>query len=491
MKQLIELLNTIPQYQGNKSIPSIEIKGITIDSRKVQQGYLFFCIEGYTVDGHDFVNQAIENGAVAVIAQKQVASYTVPVIYVKDTVKALGYIANAFYDYPTQRLELIGVTGTNGKTSVTNLINEMLQVNQNITGLIGTIEMKIANQSYPVANTTPEISFLQQSFKQMITEGVDTAIMEVSSHALELGRVNGCDFDIAVFTNLSQDHLDYHGTMNNYFSAKSRLFQQLGNTYYKDKPKYAVINVDDVYGPEFMHATVQPVITYGIDKLADVHAKNITLHASGSTFVLETFKGDIEINSKLMGKFSIYNMLAAASVALLKGISLTTIKYVLEHTSGVSGRFEPIQVGQSFGVIVDYAHTPDSLQNVLETIKEFSQGKIYVVVGCGGDRDKTKRPLMAEIACKYADQAVFTSDNPRSEDPQAILEDMIRNLNITNYQLEVDRKKAIEKTVALANGNDMILIAGKGHEAYQIIGNDTLPFDDREVAAEAINCKYL
>ncbi|MFB1051929.1 UDP-N-acetylmuramoyl-L-alanyl-D-glutamate--2,6-diaminopimelate ligase [Paraliobacillus sp. JSM ZJ581] len=486
MKQLIDLLHTIPQYQGNQDIPSIEIKGITIDSRQVQQGYLFFCIEGYTVDGHDFVEQAIENGAVAVVAEKQLSTCNVPVFYVRNTTKALGYLANAFYDTPTQKLDLIGVTGTNGKTSVTSLINEMLQATQEVTGLIGTIEMKIAAESFPVANTTPEISFLQKGFYRMIQAGVQTAVMEVSSHALELGRVNGCDFDIAVFTNLSQDHLDYHGSMDQYFLAKSRLFQQLGNVYDKNKPKYAVINTDDAYSEQLIDATVQPVITYGIDKSADVHAKNISLHANGSKFILQTFKGNIEITSKLMGKFSIYNMLAAVSVALLKGISLKNIKNVLEHTTGISGRFEPVQAGQSYGVVVDYAHTPDSLQNVLETMNEFTQGKTYVVVGCGGDRDKTKRPLMGEIACKYADYAIFTSDNPRSEDPQAILGDMIKDLKTANYELEVNRKQAIEKIIALANENDMILIAGKGHETYQIIGNETLPFDDREIAKKAI-----
>ncbi|WP_182199067.1 UDP-N-acetylmuramoyl-L-alanyl-D-glutamate--2,6-diaminopimelate ligase [Paraliobacillus salinarum] len=487
MKQLIDLLHTIPQYQGNQDIPSLEIKGITIDSRQVKQGYLFFCIQGYTVDGHDYVEQAIENGAVAIIAQRELSNDRVPIFYVKDTMKALGFLANAFYDSPTQKLGLIGVTGTNGKTSVTSLIEEILQAEDEITGLIGTIEMRIAGESFPVANTTPEVSFLQKSFHQMVQSGVSTAVMEVSSHALELGRVNGCDFDVAVFTNLSQDHLDYHGSMDQYFLAKSRLFQQLGNIYDKNNPKYAVINVDDAYSEQFIHATVQPVITYGVDREADVCAKDISLHAGGSNFVLETYKGSIGISSKLMGKFSIYNMLAAATVALIKDIPLTTIKMVLEQTTGVAGRFEPVQVGQPYGVVVDYAHTPDSLQNVLQTMKEFSKGKTYVVVGCGGDRDKTKRPLMAKIACELTDHAIFTSDNPRSEDPHAILNDMTTGLEASNYQLEVDRKKAIDKIVALANENDMILIAGKGHEAYQIIGNETFSFDDREIAKQAIS----
>lgn len=489
-KQLYELLNFFPQLKKNEQDLTVPITGITVDSREVRPGYLFICIEGYTVDGHDYIPQAIENGAVAIIAQKPVEVSTVlPIIYVKDTQKALAFITNTYYDYPTQQLGLIGVTGTNGKTSVTSLIDELLQANQHVTGLIGTIQMKIANQSYPIANTTPEPSFLQHAFQKMIKQGVDTAVMEVSSHALELGRTNGCDFDIAVFTNLSQDHLDYHGSMENYFLAKSRLFQQLGNSYNHQSPKYAVINLDDSYSARFIHATTQPVITYGMDSQADVHAKNIHFHANGTNFTLITYQGKVEINSHLMGRFSLYNMLAAASVALLKGIPLSVIKSVFEQTTGVSGRFEPVKHQGNYGVIVDYAHTPDSLQNVLETINDISTGKVIVVVGCGGDRDKTKRPLMAKIACEYSDYAIFTADNPRSEDPNAILQDMIINLNNTNYELEVDRKKAIEKSVALANENDMILIAGKGHETYQIVGGTTLPFDDHEVALQAIQQK--
>ncbi|WP_079709359.1 UDP-N-acetylmuramoyl-L-alanyl-D-glutamate--2,6-diaminopimelate ligase [Paraliobacillus ryukyuensis] len=486
MKQLEELVKLIPQIAEDNTIPSVEITGITVDSRQVKPGYLFFCIVGYTVDGHDFVEQAIANGASAIVAEKPLPDCAVPVIYARDVVKTLAIVANAFYDFPTQQLSLIGVTGTNGKTTVTNLINEMLQANNHITGTIGTIQMTIANQSYRVANTTPEASFLQHSFDQMVKEKVDTAVMEVSSHALELGRVNGCDFDIAVFTNLSQDHLNYHGTMENYFLAKSRLFQQLGNSYAKEKPKYAVINADDDYSTRLIHQTVQPTLTYGIVEEADVRAENIVLNENGCDFCLQTYKGSIDIHSKLMGKFSIYNMLAAATAALLRDIPLAIIKKVLETTNGVSGRFEPVNRGQSYGVIVDYAHTPDSLQNVLQTIKEFAKGKVYVIVGCGGDRDKTKRPFMAEIACKYADQAIFTSDNPRTENPDAILEDMIVGLNHTNYQLEVDRRKAIEKTIALADESDIILIAGKGHETYQIVGKEMVPFDDREIAANAI-----
>lgn len=486
MKKLTDVVNSIPVFQVNKEINDIEINGVEIDSREVKQGDLFICIDGYTVDGHNYVKQAEANGASAIVAEKPVAELAIPVIIVRNTVKAVALLANAYYDNPTQELQLIGITGTNGKTSVTYLLDEIFQKNKQKTGVIGTIQMKILNKRIPVSNTTPEAAFLQKGFREMINSGVDTAIMEVSSHALEMGRVNGCDFDIAVFTNLSQDHLDYHADMESYFLAKSRLFQQLGNQYRVNHPKFAVINQDDKYSEKFMAATTQPVITYGIETDADVRATHLQLNANGTSFQLETFKGNIHISSKLMGKFSVYNMLAAVATSLLAQIPLETIRAALEETAGVNGRFEPVQIGQSYGVVVDYAHTPDSLENVLQTMRGFAEGKIYVVVGCGGDRDKTKRPLMANIASEYADYAIFTSDNPRSENPNAIIADMVAGLEYSNYDVIVDRKEAIEKSIAMANRNDMILIAGKGHETYQIIGSKKYDFDDRIVAKAAI-----
>ncbi|GGM20573.1 UDP-N-acetylmuramoyl-L-alanyl-D-glutamate--2,6-diaminopimelate ligase [Paraliobacillus quinghaiensis] len=490
MKRLVDVLAILPTYQVNQAISDISMNGLTIDSRQVKSGDLFICIEGYTVDGHDFVKQAEANGACAIVAQKALNETNIPVIYVRDTVRILALLANSYYDMPTNDLQLIGVTGTNGKTSVTNLLDDIFKLDKRVTGSIGTIQMKIADTIHEVSNTTPEASFLQKSFRNMVDQGVKTAIMEVSSHALEIGRVNGCDFNIAIFTNLSQDHLDYHGDMPSYFQAKSRLFRQLGNRYDPDNPKYAVINLDDAYSENFIHATTQPVVTYGIEQKADVSASQIKLEANGTTFILETFYGNITIKSKLIGKFSIYNMLAAATASLLAGVPLETVKEALENTTGVRGRFEPVLAGQPFGVIVDYAHTPDSLENVLQTMQGFVKGKIYVVVGCGGDRDRTKRPLMAQIASKYADYAFYTSDNPRSEDPDSIIADMVTGLEATNYEVIIDREKAIKKSITSASENDMILIAGKGHETYQIIGTEIVDFDDRAVATEAIK-QYL
>ncbi|MDL4841268.1 UDP-N-acetylmuramoyl-L-alanyl-D-glutamate--2,6-diaminopimelate ligase [Aquibacillus rhizosphaerae] len=483
--KLSEITEILHLYKATIAIENIEVTGITMDSREVQEGNLFICLNGFTVDGHAYAKQAVAKGAVAIIAEKNV-NVSVPVIIVNDSTRALALIANHFYNYPTKKLNLIGVTGTNGKTSVTYLLEDIFKKHDIKTGLIGTIQMKIGDKKYDVKNTTPESLFLQRNFDLMVQEKVDTVMMEVSSHALDIGRVHGCDFDIAVFTNLSQDHLDYHSNMEDYIHAKSLLFSQLGNVYNATKPKYAVINNDDQNSKFFCRSTAQPIVTYGIETEADVTASNIVLDANGSQFCMHTHKGDILIKSKLMGKFSIYNMLAAATTAICAGVSLTTIKEALEETNGVNGRFEPVMAGQSYGVIVDYAHTPDSLENVLTTIQSFAKGKVYAVVGCGGDRDKSKRPLMANIAVKLADVAIFTSDNPRSEDPEKIIDDMTNGISQNNYQVILNRKDAITYSIKLAKDNDIVLIAGKGHETYQIIGTEIGKFDDRQEAVEAI-----
>lgn len=486
-KKLIDLLKTVPVYQVDKLNDQLTITGLTIDSRQVKKGDLFICIQGYTVDGHAFAKQAEAAGASAIIAEKNLTDIEIPVIYVKDTNRVLALLANHFYDYPTNKMHVTGVTGTNGKTSVTYLLDEIYRMAKRKTGVIGTIQMKIGEKAYPVQNTTPESSFLQKNLNTMVEEKIEHVMMEVSSHALDLGRVNGCDFDVAIYTNLTQDHLDYHKDMDSYKRAKMRLFYQLGNRYDPNRPKYAIINADDQYSDSFSHATSQPVITYGINKKADVQAENLRLTANGTAFKLKTFKGTIDIETHLMGKFNVYNMLAAAAAALVADVSLATIKTALDQSKGVRGRFEAVLSDQPFGVIVDYAHTPDSLDNVLATIKSFAKGKVYVVVGCGGDRDRTKRPLMAKVAEKHADLTLLTSDNPRSEDPVEIIQDMVTGMDTDCYLIETDRKQAIFKAVQLAKAEDIILIAGKGHETYQIIGDDVLDFDDYQMAELAID----
>ncbi|AUJ26775.1 UDP-N-acetylmuramoyl-L-alanyl-D-glutamate--L-lysine ligase [Virgibacillus dokdonensis] len=486
---LEELLTSIPFYHTTDHMAKLTVNRIVMDSRKVEPGDVFICISGYTVDGHDFVPQAEANGAVAIIAEKSVNT-KLPTIVVPDTHRALSMLAVEFYDNPTDKLALIGITGTNGKTTVTYLLETIFQLAKQKTGVIGTIHMKIGDETYPVVNTTPDALFLQQTFNKMVQQNVDKAIMEVSSHALVQGRVHGCNYDIAVFTNLSQDHLDFHKDMDDYLRAKSLLFAQMGNNYNHTRRKYAIINQDEAASDVLKQSTAQQVLTYGIHQASQVMAKDIELGAAGTHFHLITPVGNIRIESKLMGMFNVYNMLAASATAIASNIPLDTIQQAFKQIEGINGRFEPVNEGQTFAVIVDYAHTPDSLENVLQTVKEFAENRVFVVVGCGGDRDRTKRPLMAEIAVKYADKPIFTSDNPRTEDPLAILEDMTSGLDQdTAFDVIADRKVAIQEAINQATEDDVIIIAGKGHETYQQIGHTKYDFDDREVARQAILAK--
>lgn len=466
----------------------IEITGLSVDSRKVKPGDLFVCLTGFTVDGHEYAMQAVEHGAVAILAEREL-DIDAAVAVVPDTRRAMAMVADRFFQSPTQELRLIGVTGTNGKTTTTHLIDKILTDRRKKTGLVGTIHMRIGDVYEEIKNTTPDVIDLQGSFRRMREIETEYAIIEASSHALDMGRVRGCNFHIGVFTNLTQDHLDYHKTMENYLNAKSLLFSQLGNSYDYAQMKTAVLNADDPASEVFKRVTPARVITYGIESKADVSASDIRITSKGTTFTLHTFKGSAELHLQLIGKFNVYNALAAIATALAEGFELTDIKQSLEQIKGVNGRFEPVIAGQSFTVIVDYSHTPDSLENALQTVKEFAQGRIFCVVGCGGDRDRTKRPIMAKIATNYADVVVLTSDNPRSEDPVAILNDMeegLQGVDSAQYVTIVDRREAIRYAVSKAGENDIILIAGKGHETYQIIKGEVLAFDDREVARESI-----
>lgn len=478
---LLKHLHPFISYVGeNPDIISIEN-----DNRKVKNGSLFICIKGYTVDGHRFAESAVANGAAAVLAEEEL-SLPVPVIVVENTKRAMAVLADAFYNQPSHKLHMIGITGTNGKTTTSHLIEKILADAGQNTGLIGTMYTKINNEVLETKNTTPESLTLQKTFNEMVKNGVQSAVMEVSSHALVEGRVHGTDFNVAVFTNLTQDHLDYHHTMDEYKRAKSLLFSQLGNTFNMDKPKFAVLNADDQASEMYLESTTAHVITYGIDRNATLKAKDIVMTAKGTEFELISPFGINKVSLQLIGKFSVYNVLASLGAAVASGIPIDKAISSIEKVKGVSGRFELVHAGQDFTVIVDYAHTPDSLENALKTVKQFAEGKVFVIVGCGGDRDRTKRPLMAQIACKYSERPIFTSDNPRSEDPIAILKDMEDGVAGEKYEVIVDRKAAIHHAVGQANKNDVILIAGKGHETYQIIGNQVLDFDDRLVAKEAL-----
>lgn len=470
----------------------VEITDLQTDSRRVSPGDLFICLPGHTVDGHKYAPQAVASGASAIVCERKL-ELDIPQIVVDDCRFAMSVMSNAFFGSPSSRMRMIGVTGTNGKTTTTYLIERIMQDQNMKTGLIGTIQMRYDGQSYPMSGTTPESLDLQRSLHDMASKGVECCVMEVSSHALQQGRVKGADFRTAIFTNLTQDHLDYHHTMEEYRAVKGLFFSRLGNVIspWKEERKYAVLNADDEASLYFAAQTAAEVITYGIDNNANVRASQISITAKGTFFHVETFKGETDISLRMVGKFNVYNALAAITAALLEDVSLSDIKTSLEAIDGVAGRVESVDEGQEYAVIVDYAHTPDGLENVLRTVCEFATGKVLTVFGCGGDRDRTKRPLMGKIAAKYSDMVFVTSDNPRTEDPGLILKDIEAGLvedGVTSdrYHMIVDRREAIGKAIEMASSGDVVLIAGKGHETYQLIGGVVHDFDDRIVAKEVI-----
>lgn len=478
---LISYLQPYKIYSGdNPNISSIEN-----DSRNIQKGSLFICIKGFNVDGHDYAALAVQNGAVAIIAEKEL-DLSVPVIVVPDSKRAMAVLADAYFRQPSRQLHLIGITGTNGKTTISHLIEKIISDSGKKTGLIGTMYTKIGRKEYEVKNTTPDSLTLQKIFNQMVDEGVNSTVMEVSSHALDEGRVHGCDFNIAVFSNLTQDHLDYHKTMEAYKNAKGLLFSQLGSCFQHNPPKYAILNNDDEATRSYIRSTAAHILTFGIDRKSDLQAKNIQMTSSGTTFELISPFGIHIVSMQLIGKFSVYNVLASIGAGIATGIPIEQIIQSIKEVQGVSGRFETVDAGQDFSVIVDYSHTPDSLKNALTTVKQFAKKRVFVIIGCGGDRDRSKRPIMAEIACRFSSDPIFTSDNPRSEDPKQILLDMEDGVQGYQYKTIIDRKEAIHYAVKAASAGDVILIAGKGHETYQLIGNQMIHFDDREVAKEAI-----
>ncbi|MFT8361745.1 MAG: UDP-N-acetylmuramoyl-L-alanyl-D-glutamate--2,6-diaminopimelate ligase [Sporolactobacillus sp.] len=486
--KLAECLRALADYRqiGNGNP---EIDRLTIDSRQAQAGSLFFCIKGHTVDGHHFARQAEANGASAIVAQEAI-DVSVPVIYVTDTHRALAMTADYFYQQPSRHLHLIGVTGTNGKTTITYLIERIQSACGLPTGVIGTMGAHFGSYHAAVINTTPEVHLIHRYLAEMAEAGARSVVMETSSNALYDGRVHGCDFNIGIFTNLTEDHLDLHGTMKDYMYAKSLLFSQLGNSYHMQELKAAVLNADDPASTVYQHMTAARVVTYAIDREADFSADAIRITPQGTTFSLH-YKGQTyPLSMQLIGKFNVYNVLAAIAACRLKGLAIEQILTAVATIEGVSGRFETVNAGQNFSVIVDYSHTPDSLANALATIKEFSYHRIITVVGCGGDRERGKRPIMAKIAVENSDIAILTSDNPRTENADSILEEMASGVIGCAYHKLTDRREAIRLAVRMAAEGDIILIAGKGHETYQIIGTTKHHFDDREVARDAILEKF-
>ena len=468
----------------------IEVKGISYNSKDTKEGDIFVCMVGEHTDGHNYAQMAVEKGACAVISQQEL-DLNVPILLVEDTSLALGKLANVFYEFPSKELYLIGVTGTNGKTTVTHLIENIFEHASKPCGLIGTLGQRISSEAvYTEAkHTTPQAPELQATLRKMIDNKLENVVMEVSSHSLEQHRIEGCEFNGAVFTNLTQDHLDYHITMTNYSKAKAKLFSMLKNP---KENRFAVLNLDDEYAMDMLNATAgdAEILAYSIhNEKADIIAKNIAYSSFGANFDCKTPFGDKKINLQMTGEFSIYNALAALCAGILSGIDIDTCIKALEATKNVSGRFEVVSTEPL--IIVDYAHTPDGLDNVLRAAKELvkEDGELICLFGCGGDRDATKRPKMAQIADKLADKVIITSDNPRSEDPQQIITDIlagIKSLDGDRIFVEIDRREAIERAVKLSKLNDVIVVAGKGHEDYQILKNETIHFDDREEVKKAI-----
>lgn len=467
----------------------LQIDHIAYDSRSLKPGSLFIAVRGFKQDGHSFIQEAIARGACSIVMDRPEIELPPGVarVLVPDSRAALPDLAAAFYDYPSRRMKVVGVTGTNGKTTTAFLSERIFQAAGFKTGLIGTVENHIGTQVLPVERTTPESLDVEHLCWQMAESGVTHLAMEVSSHALDLGRVKNIEFDVGVFTNLTQDHLDYHGTLDQYRLAKARLFAQLNRA--NGGPAIAVLNADDPSSEVMRSATSAHILTYGIKNSADITADCVEIGAQEARFNLKTTVGQRKVRLHTTGLFSVYNALAACGVGLSQGLELETIVVALENMPGVPGRFEQVKCGQDFAVIVDYAHTPDGLENILRTAQEFAEGRIILVFGCGGDRDRTKRPIMGRLGMEYADLVFVTSDNPRTEDPVAIIAEIETGIKTTagargSYSLIPDRRQAIYAALKEARSGDVVLIAGKGHETYQILGRQTIHFDDREVVQE-------
>jgi UDP-N-acetylmuramyl-tripeptide synthetase len=468
-----------------------EAKDITHDSRACAPGSVFVAICGEKFDAHQFIPQAVERGAIAVISERPAGGHPAPAwIEVRDARASLALAAAALFDHPSRRLKLVGVTGTNGKTTTAHLIDSVFRAAEGTSTMLGTISYRIGDQTTTARHTTPEAADIQRLLARAVEAGCRSAVMEVSSHAIELHRADGLEFAAAVFTNLTRDHLDYHKTMESYFAAKRGLFT--GRT--GSVPRVAVINIDDHYGRRLADELKGRTITYGLNREADVRTDDFRQTARGLSFTASTPAGQVEIAARLVGRPHVYNTLAALAAGLALGLDLEAVTRGLAQCPGVAGRFEQVfcDLDPGFMVVVDYAHTDDALRNVLQTAREVAAaGRVITVFGCGGDRDKTKRAPMGEIAASLSDVAIVTSDNPRTEDPEAIIADIEVGLKNTgrDYIKFSDRRRAIFRAIEEARSGDVVVIAGKGHETCQIIGSETIHFDDREVAREAMTQK--
>lgn len=475
---LSELLTGVEIVRAQGNI-DVKISGIAFNSAEVKPGDVFVCITGFKSDGHDYANDALEKGAVAIVAEKEIEGTAATTVIVNNSRYALSRIAATFYDYPFRKFKLIGVTGTNGKTTTTYLVKSVLENCGQKVGLIGTNQNMIGDSVIPSKHTTPDSLDLMKLFARMAEEEVDAVVMEVSSHSLALDRVTSCEFDIGAFTNVTQDHLDFHETMEKYIEAKAILFGMC---------KRGVFNVDDPAFEAISKDCTCEVMTYTTNENGDLRASDIEYRATGVSFDL-SYKGETErVSLAIPGGFSVYNALTAAGCCLAAGLSLKEISSGLKTAKGVKGRIEVVETNTDYTVIIDYAHTPDGLLNILNAIRGFAKGRIVTLFGCGGDRDKTKRPQMGKIAGNLSDFCIVTSDNPRSEEPGDIIEDILVGMRETDcrYAVVENRFEAIEFALDNAKADDIILLAGKGHEPYQVLKDRTIVFDEREIVLKLI-----
>lgn len=468
--------------QWLKQYDDVDVTGIAYDSRNVSEGNVFVCIKGFETDGHKYAQMAEKNGAAVIVAEDKV-DVNIPVWYVDNSRIAIAEAACRYYNHPSEKFKLIGVTGTNGKTTITYLIKSILEEAGMCTGVIGTNQNIIGDKvlvTQSTTPTTPNALELQQLFAEMVESDAECVVMEVSSHALELERVHGCRFDVGVFTNLTQDHLDFHKTMENYLKAKAKLF---------DISEKGVINFDDEGGKKIAGSAKCDMLTVGIESGSDLRASNIKITARGADFDMEYKGKSYPIHIAIPGKFSVYNAICAAGAAIELGIDIEVIRKGLENASGVMGRVEVVPTDTDYTVIIDYAHTPDGLENIIKTVKEFANGRVITLFGCGGDRDNTKRPIMGEIAGRLSDYSIITSDNPRTENPEEIVSEIEEGMKKTDgkYTVIVDRREAIGFALDFAKKDDIIILAGKGQETYQIIGREKYDFDERVEVYKHLN----
>jgi len=468
-------------YKIVKGKDNLDIGEIQYDSRKVKTGDVFVCIAGYVTDGHKYIESAYKNGAEVIVLNEEIDSIPdCTVIKVEDTRKVLALMSANYYNNPAENMKIIGVTGTNGKTTSTFMIKSILETAGYKVGVVGTISNYVGNKKMPSHRTTPESLELQKLFKEMMDSGVDYCVMETSSHSLYLDRVYGVKFSQALFTNLTRDHLDFHKTFEEYYKAKIILFKNTVNS---------VINIDDKYGERVYEDAQGGKLTYAIDKNADLMADNLKIHSRGVDFNISYRGNTRHINLNIPGKYNVMNALGSAGVCLAEGVDLNTVKRGLEEMPSVPGRCEIVTKSYNLGyeVVVDFAHTPDGLENILKSAREFTTGKLISVFGCGGDRDSTKRPIMGKIATELSDFTVVTSDNPRGEEPMTIIKDILAGIKKSNYIVIENRREAIKKAMEMAETGDVVVIAGKGHENYQVLKDKTIHFDEREIVAEIIN----